>query len=262
MRINEDFIDQDDNLEQMTNQDVSIENPEFIMQDRRPVVELLREWDSILYLEIGDYWNNQPDYPKHVEQMVVKYTRKLRDVLERLPYRVEMSQFVVGSGMNDGEWEHDDTNGFSQYKTYLLNQTEDDRGIQKETKLFLGIRLPQREINLQKTFVALSQISKIIFKITNVPGFIILYNESHLKIWNDFHIYSGRTVGNEMKKRLEKDIEDASVDEEPNYYGIDVWMDMLCILSGHSCKEIKIMDYQFTVEQIRKFREMLRTKNI
>lgn len=262
MRINEDFIDQDDNLEQMTNRDVSIENPAFIMQDRRPVVELLHEWDSILYLEIGDYWNNEPDYLKHVEQMVVKYTSKLRDVLERLPYRVEMSQFVVGSGMNDGEWEHDDTNGFSLYKTYLLNQTKDDRGIQKETKLFLGIRLPQKEINLQKTFVALSQISKIIFKITKVTCFMILYNKKHVDIWDNFYIYNKKAIGYNMKIRLEKDMEDASVDEEPNFYGIDLWMDMLCILSGHSCREIKICDYDFTMNEIRKFREMLKTKNI
>ena len=233
------------------------------MQDRRPIIELFRGWDSILYIEIGDYWNNDEDYLKQVEQMVFKYSKKLRDVLERLPFRVEMSSFIVGSGMTESQWDNSDTGGgFTQYKNYLLQQTEDDKGIQKVTKLFLGIRLPQATVNLQKTFFSLSQISKIIFKITKVTDFMILYNKTHLHIWDNFYIYNGKTVGYNMKSRLEKDIEDASVDEEPNFYGIDVWMDMLCILSGHSCREIKTCNYDFMMNEIAKFREMLRTKNI
>lgn len=122
MRINEDFIEQDGVLDQISSADISIENPAFIMQDRRPVVELLREWDSILYLEIGDWWNKEPDYLTQVEKMVVKYTSKLRDVLERLPFRVEMSSFVVGSGMTSSQWDgSNDGGGFTTFLKYLLN---------------------------------------------------------------------------------------------------------------------------------------------
>lgn len=256
MRINEDFIDQDDNLEQMTNRDVSIEKPAFIMQDRRPVVELLHEWDSILYLEIGDYWNNEPDYLKHVEQMVVKYTSKLRDVLERLPYQVEMSPIIVGSGMSDSQWDASfDGGGYPTFMKYLLNQTEDDKGIQKITKLFFGIHLKQQSVNLQKTFVALAQVSNIIFKLTKVPDFMILYKPY---LWEQFYIYSGRSIGDKMSRSLEKDMEDACVKVEPNFYGIDRWMDMLCILSGYERKDIKKLDYDFTMNEIAKFREILR----
>ena len=77
-------------------------------------------------------------------------------------------------------------------------------------------------------------------------------------LWDQFYIYSGKGIGYTMKRDLEKDIEDACVDEEPNYYGIDKWMDMLCILSGHERKDIKSLDYDFTMNEIAKFREMLR----
>lgn len=260
MRINEDFIEQDGVLDQISSADISIKNPAFIMQDRRPVVELLREWDSILYLEIGDWWNKEPDYLTQVEKMVVKYTSKLRDVLERLPFRVEMSSFVVGSGMTSSQWDgSDDGGGFTTFLKYLLNQTEDDKGIQKITKLFVGIRLKQDVINLQKTFVSLSHISNIIFKLTKVLDFMIIYKGYS---WNEFYIYSGKGIGYIMKRNLEKDIEDACVKVEPNFYGIDRWMEMLCVLSRHDRKEITCSDYDFTMNEIRKFREMLRTKNI
>ena len=69
-QINEDFIEQEDIIDDITDTDLSDENPYFIMQDRRPVIELLNDWDCIFYLEIGDYWVNfakTPDYLKQVE---------------------------------------------------------------------------------------------------------------------------------------------------------------------------------------------------
>ena len=142
MRINEDFIEQDGVLDQLSSSDISDENPYFIMQNRRPVIELLKDWNCIFFLEIGDYWNKDDDYLNQVEQMIVKYSKKLRDVLEHLPYQVEMSSIIVGSGMSETQWDNSSTGGgFTQYKTYLLQQTEDDKGIQKITKLFFGIHL-------------------------------------------------------------------------------------------------------------------------
>lgn len=256
MRINEDFIEQDGVLDQLSSSDISDENPYFIMQNRRPVSELLTGWNCIIYLEIGDWWNKEPDYLTQVEKMIVKYSKKLRDVLERLPYQVEMSPIIVGSGMSDSQWNNSSTGGgFTQYKTYLLQQTEDDKGIQKITKLFFGIHLKQQSVNLQKTFVALAQVSNIIFKLTKVLDYMILY-KSYL--WEQFYIYSGKSIGDKMSRSLEKDMEDACVKVEPNFYGIDRWMDMLCILSGHERKDIKSLDYDFTMNEIAKFREMLR----
>ena len=260
MRINEDFIEQDGVLDQIASSDISDENPYFIMQNRRPVIEILKDWNCIFYLEIGDYWNKDEDYLQQVEQMVVKYSKKLRDVLERLPYQVEMSPVIVGSGMSDTQWDGSSTGGgFTTFLKYLLNQTEDDKGIQKITKLFFGIHLKQQSVNLQKTFVALAQVSNIIFKLTKVPDFMILYNPY---LWEQFYIYSGKTIGDNMTRRLKNDMEDACVDEEPNFAGIDRWMDMLCILSGHERKDINKMNYDFTMNEITKFREMIRTKNI
>ena len=60
-----------------------------------------------------------------------------------------------------------------------------------------------------------------------------------------------------MKTCLENDMEDACVQEEPNFYGIDRWMEMLCVFAGHDRKEMKSYD---TMEEIKKFREMLRKK--
>ena len=77
-------------------------------------------------------------------------------------------------------------------------------------------------------------------------------------MWNQFYIYSGKGIGYIMKRNLEKDIEDACGDEDPNFYGIDRWMVMLCILSGHERKDINSDDYVFTMNEIAKFREMLR----
>lgn len=149
MRINEDFIEQDGVLDQISSADISDENPYFIMQNRRPVIELLKDWNCIFFLEIGDWWNNEPDYLTQVEKMVVKYTSKLRDVLERLPFRVEMSPFIVGSGMTSSQWDgSNDGGGFTTFLKYLLNQTEDDKGIRKITKLFFGIHLKQQSVNL------------------------------------------------------------------------------------------------------------------
>lgn len=63
-----------------------------------------------------------------------------------------------------------------------------------------------------------------------------------------------------MKTCLENDMEDACVQEEPNFYGINRWMEMLCVFAGHDRKEMKSCDYDFTMEEIKKFREMLRKK--
>ena len=224
MRINEDFIEQEDIIDDITDTDIIDENPYYIMQDRRPVKELLKDWDCIFFIEIGDYWTKVPDYVKRVEEMVNIYTRQLTDMIGRLPYGVEMSKFVVGSGLNDGEFEHEDTE-FSTYKEYLLNQTDDDNGIQKETKLFLGISLNQKTLNIQKAFVALSKISNIIFRITKAKEFTILYKKNNT--FESNWVFNSATGVDDMRTRLEKDI-------DSNYAGrITKWTDILCVLAGH-----------------------------
>ena len=57
MRINEDYIEQDNIIGQMTS-DVSDENPVFIMQNRRPVKDLLKDWKFIINFEVSNYWDN------------------------------------------------------------------------------------------------------------------------------------------------------------------------------------------------------------
>ena len=143
MRINEDYIEQDNIIGQMTS-DVSDENPVFIMQNRRPVKDLLKDWKFIIHFEVSNYWDNVQgaEAMRQVEEMVIQCTTRLRAAIERLPYNVEMSQFVVGSGMAESQWNASyDGGGFTQYKTYLLEHTDDDKGIQRITKIFLGINL-------------------------------------------------------------------------------------------------------------------------
>ena len=185
--------------------------------------------------------------------MVREYTKKLTDTFERLSYGIQMSKVVVGSGLNDGEFEHENT-GFSTYKDYLLNQTDDDNGIQKETKLFFGISLNQGTLNLQKAFIALSKISNIIFRTTKVNEFMILYK---MYTWFDmFRIFNSTTGRDDIKSRLDKDIHIAT-DGDPmfrNSDSINQWMYTLCVLAGHN---IEGANFDFDKE-MQKFRDMLR----
>ena len=97
----------------------------------------------------------------------------------------------------------------------------------------------------------------MIFKIAKIQDFLVLYNSY---LWQQFYIHSGDGIGNNMVKSISCDMEDACVQEEPNFYGIDRWMEMLCVFAGHDRKEMKSCDYDFTMEEIKKFREMLRKK--
>ena len=237
--------------------DVDEENSVFIMQDRRPISELLNGWDFIVHVEVGDFWTktDTPEDMENIKLTVLSCAQRIHNAIERLLYNVVKSPVVIGSGLTNTAWDSSyDGGGFTTYDKYLLGHTEDDKGFQKITKLFFGIRLEQNQINLQKAFIALSQISKIIFKITKTNAFYVLY---HAYLWNSFYIHDGTGIGNNMQKCLRRDMEDACVSDEPNFYGIDRWLDALCIFSGHTRKDIS-KDYDFTMEEIRKFREMLR----
>jgi hypothetical protein len=99
---------------------------------------------TFINFEVSNYWDNVQgaEAMRQVKEMVIQCTTRLRAAIERLPYNVEMSQFVVGSGMTESQWNASyDGGGFTQYKTYLLEHTDDDKGIQRITKIFLGINL-------------------------------------------------------------------------------------------------------------------------
>lgn len=212
MRINEDYIDQDIILEQ-PDVDTDEGSSVFIMQDRRPISELLKGWDFIIHVEVGDFWTkaDTPEDMKNIELTVLSCAQRIHDAIERLPYNVVMSPIVIGSGMTNMGWDKSyDGGGFSTYDKYLLGHTEDDRGFQKITKLFFGIHLEQNQINLQKAFIALSQISKIIFKITKTNAFRVLY---HAYLWYSFYVHDGTGIGNNMQKCLRQDMEDACVSD-------------------------------------------------
>ena len=256
MRINEDYIDQDNIIDQPV-VDADEGNSVFIIQDRRPISKLLKGWDFIVHVEVGDYWTkaDTPEDMKNIELTFLSCAQRIHNAIERLPYNVDMSPIVIGSGLTKYGWYGSkDGGGFTTYDKYILGNTEDDKGYPKITKLYFGIRLEQNQINLQKAFIALSQVSKIIFKITNTNAFHVLY---HTYLWDSFYIHDGTGIGSNMQKCLRRDMEDACVSDEPNFYGIDRWLDALCIFSGHTHKDIS-KDYDFTMEEIRKFREMLR----
>ncbi len=258
MRINEDYIDQE--------QDIIIEQPDvdadegnsvFIMQHRRPISELLNGWNFIVHVEVGGYRTKAetPEDMENIKQTVISCAQRIHDAIERLPYNVAMSPVVIGSGMTNTGWDRSyDGGGFTTYDRYILGHTEDDNGFQKITKLFFGIRLEQNQINLQKAFIALSQVSKIIFKITKTNAFHVLC-PAHM--WNLFYIHDGTGIGYNMQNCLRLNIEDACVSNQPNFYGIGRWLDALCMFSGHTRKDISD-DYDFIMEEIRKFKEMLR----
>ena len=234
-------------------------NSVFIMQDRRPISELLNGWDFIVHAEVGDFWTkaDTPEDMENIKLTVLSCAQRIHDAIERLPYNVDMSPAVIGSGLTNTGWDRSyDGGGFSRYDKYLLGHTEDDKGFQKITKMFFGIRLEQNQINLQKAFIALSQVSKIIFKITKTNALYVLYN---FYLWDSFYIHDGTGFASNMQKCLRLDMENACVSDQPNFYGINKWLEALCIFSGHTRKDIS-KDYDFIMEEIRKFREMLRKR--
>ena len=74
MRINEEFLDKDDNMQSITNvaDDDLQSSPAFIMQNRRPVIELVGDYKFLLYLPFGDYWNKNPNFVKELEMTIKK----------------------------------------------------------------------------------------------------------------------------------------------------------------------------------------------
>ena len=82
MRINEDYIDQDIIIDQpAVNDDEG--NSVFIMQDRRPISELLKGWNFIVHVEVGDYWTNAdtPEDMKNIELTVLSCAQKIHDAI-------------------------------------------------------------------------------------------------------------------------------------------------------------------------------------
>ena len=178
MRINEEFLDKDDNMQSITNvaDDDLQSSPAFIMQDRRPVIKLVGDYKFLLYLPFGDYWNKNPNFVKELETTIKKRITKLKSVLERSVLDIETTPFIIGSSMNDGEWEHSRDRSLS-FCQYLTEQTDDDNGFQKETNVFIGIRLKQSVPNLWDAYMKLSQVLALFFKLSHLPQIFFLWKQ-------------------------------------------------------------------------------------
>ena len=113
-RINEDFLDSNSDVLQIQDGTDSQRCQDICeLQDKRPVSDILSEYNIILNIELEIYDDQQT-----IENYVYGFSRKL---MNRLNYfaGLDVSKVVIGSRLTERQFEYKDT-GFSYFNEYIM----------------------------------------------------------------------------------------------------------------------------------------------
>lgn len=89
-RLNEDFLD-NVSTDDIKRQDDSLENPDYIMQDGRPVSELLSDYMCCVHTCINF------DFMIRIKALCTR----LRQLTERLPFNLDVSPVIISYGLTE-----------------------------------------------------------------------------------------------------------------------------------------------------------------
>ena len=89
-RLNEDFLD-NVSADDIKRQDDSLENPDYIMQDGRPVSELLNDYMCCVHTCINF------DFMVRIKALCTR----LRQLTERLPFNLDVSPVIISYGLTE-----------------------------------------------------------------------------------------------------------------------------------------------------------------
>ena len=128
-RLNEDFLD-NVSADDIRRQDDSLENPDYIMQDGRPVSELLNDYMCCVHTCIN------PNFMVRIKALCTR----LRQLTEHLPFNLDVSPVIISYGLSEDQWRNANFDtGFLTYEKYLMGHTDD--GGKKYVHLFIDIKL-------------------------------------------------------------------------------------------------------------------------
>lgn len=265
MLLNEDFFT--DNI------DLDYKEPEtqenncvFELQNGRPLKKILSDYNAWISLPVII-----PDDCVDREKYVSNICKKLHYALECVTYDVSLSRFIVGSRRRDVEMDSVER-GYDNYTLYIMNQTIDDMGLNKNTVfIHIGIKY-NGGLDFIKAFNAVNQIQNILFSI-GFRVFKILYNvvldittyESMNYIMID-NMHYGAT----FKKYLQEAIKEICNRKVKRFNKMGILYNMLAAVcgvqnmsgmsaSGYGDEQFKL--YNLFVEHLKKNKGLYAHKN-
>ena len=254
MVINESFFS-DGNIEDInsaiedteTASDSEVRNKDWMLQDKRPIEQLIGEYPCIVNFKLM-FDDTGDDAYKEIDKMC----RKLRMMFSNFDSG-EMSPVIVGSCWNEDQWRYSTVDtGFTTYVKYLLNQTQHDKGIQRNTQLFFGIRLNCGDVvNLEKAYDFIRFTIKAVNNITKAEQVLILFkNHAVYKnsvTWDEMYFNPNHNA----EVSLRKAISYTEPDEDPNYAPLDSYKEMLFVVSGKTVRDAWNLDDDVFIRQMR-----------
>lgn len=219
-RVNEDFLD-DASIDDVKRPDDSLENPDYIMQDGRPVSELLSDYSCCVHIFI------ESSLMVRIKALCTKF----RQLIERLPFDLVVSPVVISCGLSETQWRYANYDtGYTTYEKYLMYHT-DDSG-KKHKHLFMGIKL-NGGLSYTKAFDVVYMISNIIFIMTPdlATQFEFIY-QVHSYEMEYFH-----RDGHSIVSKMRDAIGDVIAPVEPNSHPIDCLIELFCTICNVSYRE-------------------------
>lgn len=169
MLLNEDFFDEQDIDVSVSSIDSNIESENYMMQDKRPVEQLLAEFQCFGHISLN----------LSQQQISSDYVYKLCDRLKKFLDAIqntEISKIIIGSSLTAHEYNKDETIPEDQitWLNYLVRQTRDDNGITENTHLFFGVKTLRKDnyILAQST---LTKILNIIGNLTDITEIEMIF---------------------------------------------------------------------------------------
>ena len=221
-RLNEDFLD-NVSADDIKRQDDSLENPDYIMQDGRPVSELLNDYMCCVHTCINF------DFMVRIKALCTR----LRQLTERLPFNLDVSPVIISYGLTEDQWRNANFDtGFLTYEKYLMGHTEDQGG-KKHVHLFMGIKL-NGGLSYTKAFDVVYMISKIVFSV--IPMDVTTEFEFIYHAYS-YDMYYFQRDGRSLVMKMREAIECVTADEEPNSHPIDCLTELFCTICNVSYRE-------------------------
>jgi hypothetical protein len=246
MVINESFFS-DDNIEDInsaiedteTASDSEIRNKDWMLQDKRPIEELIGDYPCIVNFELMFYKTTDEE----ASQKIDKICRKLRMMFSNFDSG-EMSLVIAGSCWTENEWRYSTVDtGFTTYVKYLLNQTQHDKGIQHTTQFFFGIRLNCGDVvNLEKAYDFIRFTVKAVNNITKTQQVLILF-KNHVVYknsvsWDEMYFNPNHNAEISLRKAISY----TEPKEDANYAPLHSYKEMLFVVCGKTVRDAWALD--------------------
>jgi len=223
-QLTEDFLD-DVSIEDVKRHDDNNINPDYIMQDGRPVSEMLSGYTCFVHA-------NSDNLLFRLKMMC----ERIQSVMSRLPFNLDASPIVISQGLSEDRWRYANYDtGYSTYEKYILDRpaeyNQNNKTLYKHA--IFGIRLNGRP-SYTKAFDLIYQICKIMFAFftsadTNQVDFIFkAYSYDTVKIQR-----GSTTIVYKMKEAIA--CVRAAVD--PNSAPLDDLIELFCTICGESYKK-------------------------